>query len=268
MAAKALAERRVLITRPRGRADELLAALRQQGVPCWHLPLLSIAALADDEPQLLQCRQRIADLDNYHYLIFISVNAVENGLREIDRFWPQWPQGVTALAIGAATEKALRESPLPVAAGLSIAESPQGSAMTSEALLGNAPLQDLSHGRILIFRGLGGRETLAEVLRQRGARVDYAECYRRSEAPLEPDELKQLILSNDINTVCVNSGETLSTFARQLKQEPLVNRLQLIVPSARVAELASEQGFKHIVVSDNAGTAATLRALEINSLPN
>ncbi|MBD2857823.1 uroporphyrinogen-III synthase [Spongiibacter sp. KMU-158] len=262
MAANSLVNRRVLVTRPEGRADELMAALTAEGAFCRHLPLLDIEPLEEGEEALLECRQRIADLDHYQSLIFISVNAVEHGLREIDRLWPQWPKGVTAFAIGAATQAALCKSDFPVAVGLSLAEPEAGAAMDSEALLARTEFHQVEHQKMLIFRGLGGREKLADELRARGARVDYAQCYRRRESAVTASELHAALAENRINTVCLNSGETLLAFSQRLGNSSLKNGLQIVVPSERVAELARKEDFKHIVVSANAGTAATVSALQ------
>lgn len=261
MAANSPAERRVLVTRPAGRADDLLAVLRAEGVYCCHQPLLEINALAEGDAALLASRQHIADLDHYHTLIFISVNAVEYGLREIDRLWPQWPARVNVLAIGAVTARALRDSPLAVVAGMEMLGGAERGAMNTEALLAHPQLQDLTHQRLLIFRGVGGREALADKLRQRGAVVDYAECYRRSEVVLAEGELDGLLASQQINTVCLNSGETVLAFSRLISHSDYLTKLELIVPSERVANLARQQGFRHIITAENAGTAATLAAL-------
>jgi uroporphyrinogen-III synthase len=262
MATKSLAKLRVLITRPEGRGDELQAALQAAGAYCLQQPLLEIAPLSESDAALRQCRSYLADLDNYQRLIFISVNAVEHGLTEIDRLWPQWPQGVAVYAIGEATARALRDAALPVAAGMPTAELSTGTAMNSEALLRHPDFLSPRNEKILIFRGLGGREHLADVLRQRGAQVDYAECYRRMETPLNSGELAARLQVEGINSVCLNSGETLQHFSAQLDEATsLKQQIWLIVPSERVAVLASTLGFTKVWQAENAGSAATLAAL-------
>jgi len=154
---------------------------------------------------------------------------------------------------------------------------------TSEALLARSELQSVRSETVLILRGVGGRETLASVLRERGATVDYAECYRRSAPQLDAGQ-QQLLRRAAFDAVCVNSAETLHNLWHYLRlgSEPPASglaeqgsaatelpmhyrRMALIVPSARVAQLAANLGFLSIVNAANAGTAATLVALqEIN----
>lgn len=246
---------RILVTRPPGRADTLLQALAAAGAVCSHLPLMQIDALA--EPEHLDIirltRSRIMDLDNYRRIIFISVNAVEYGMALIDEFWPQWPQRLSAYAIGEATAAALQQ--------WGIACQSAGGAMNSESLLGHKELQNLDHDKVLIVRGLGGREALATSLRERGAVVDYAECYQRKSPTLEHGELHALLVKQQINAVCLNSGETLDYFYQHCPPTSCSETLALVLPGQRVAGLASELGYTRIIQAENASTAATLAAL-------
>lgn len=249
---------RVLVTRPAERADSLLDALREAGAQAWHCPLLQILPLADDDPALRLSRTRIMDLDLYQRVIFISVNAVAQGMALIDQYWPQWPQGVVPYAIGEATAEALAQWELPAR----YASQRGGSrAMTSEALLGLPELQHLANDKVLIVRGVGGREALAQCLSQRGAKVEYAECYQRQGPALEHGELRSLLVKHQISAVCLNSGETLTNFQQHCSPDLLTNQATLVVPSERVAQLAIDMGYPRVIQAENAGTAATLAAL-------
>lgn len=245
----------VLLTRPAGRGAELRAALEAAGARVWEQPLMRIAPLspAQHGEEIARCRSRIMDLDNYQRLVFISVNAVEYGLELIDQFWPQWPLGVAVYAIGEATARALARGGIDARCG--------GNSMTSEALLALDELQSLEHEKVLVVRGLGGRETLAETLRARGAQVAYAQCYQRQPEPLEDGQLRALLVKQQLDVVCLNSGETLEYFFRHCRPEACPAGLALLLPSGRVRERARALGYSRTIQADNAGTAATLAAL-------
>lgn len=248
---------RVLVTRPSERAAELLAALQTRGAETLHIPMLEIAPLP--EPELAPARQRVLDLDRYDALIFISVNAVHYGAELIDCLWPQWPARQRYYAIGAATTTALQ------ACGLRVETDPTES-MTSEALLADPSLQSLEHQRIAIVRGLGGRETLADTLRERGATVDYIECYQRQTPKLDQQDFLNQLEDACINAAVINSGESLENLSALLPDSHWLFQQTVIVPSDRVAALAAKLGYANAIAAQNAGTDATVAALEAVSV--
>lgn len=251
----------VLITRPRGRGETLAAAIQAAGGHVREVPLLAVEPLDPQTDAAIRAatETRLRQLDRYDAVIAISINAVQFGLQWASQFWPQWPQALHWYGIGAATAEAL------AAWGTSAAAPAHG--MNTEALLALPALQQIEGRRFLILRGVGGREALAAQLRARGAVVDYAECYRRIAPVLDAETRARL--SEPVDAICVNSAETLANLWNNLPWDRLpldcaarVRAQALIVPSARVAERAAELGFSRVVVAANAGTAATLAALQ------
>lgn len=247
----------VVLTRPLGQADQLAEAIEAQGGHCIHYPLMEINALDPEHDRLVyqQAQQAILNLDQYQQLIFISTNAVRYGMDWIEQYWPQLPVDIRWLAIGRATGQALQTAGVPCE--ISSDEAP----MNSEALLQLPGLQNLQGQKLLILRGVGGREYLAEQLRQRGALVDYAECYRRGPVSLPAGELDRLLEEQHNVVLLANSGETLAYLGEALTL-PSSRQLPLVVPGERVVGMAQEQGFSNIVCAGNAGTAAIIQALQ------
>lgn len=250
-----LAGLNVLITRPVERAGELNRALAEAGARVRHQPLLVLTALDPQHDMRCQRNRALAqELDRYQRVICVSVTAVEFGLEVLADFWPQWPMGQSWYGVGAATAAALAEHDL-------VASQP-GGAMNSEALLALPEWQQVAGERILIVRGVGGRDYLAEQLRQRGAQVDFLECYRRQAPALSPAELAEQV--QDVDAVCLNSGETLERFEQlwhQAGRDSADLNATLVVPGERVARLAAVAGFSHCLTARNAGTEATLTCL-------
>lgn len=263
-----LAGLRVLITRPQGQGEALLAAISEQGGCGWHYPVMAVRGLDTDDAGFQSCKQQLMDLDQFQQIIFVSTNAVNFGLHWIDQYWPQLPVGCHWYGIGKATRAALQRAAVPVETMADTAgEGRDVDAMNSETLLQHRQLQQLKNQKVLIVRGVGGRDHLASQLGQRGARVSYAECYRRSLVDKPCGEIADLIHRQAINSVCLNSGESLQNFCQLAGESALVElrSLTLVVPGERVAALAKSAGFKDIVVAANASDSAILDALRAST---
>lgn len=157
----------VLVTRPDGQQQTLVRSLSEAGFAVSHQSALCIEPLEITAAG----RNLLLNLDQYHAVFFVSTNAARLALQALDALWPQWPVGVHWLAVGPATAEVL------ASAGMA-AELPR-TGFDSEALLELDCLRDLPGKRVLICRGEGGRELVAETLQRRGAEVDVLPLYRR-----------------------------------------------------------------------------------------
>ena len=230
--------RKIVVTRPRAQAARLASWIAGLGGQPVIFPLLEIAPAADPEP----LQAAIARLDSYSLAIFISPNAVDFSLPSILASGP-WPAGLRAFAIG--------QSSLASLASYGIANTLAPVAhFDSESLLELPELQRQFVGgqRVVIFRGNGGRELLADTLRERGAQVDYVACYQRS-APADAAALASLLRGGQIDAMTISSSEGLRNLvdlldasARASLQETLV-----FVPHQRIAEVATELGLQRVI---------------------
>ena len=179
-------------------------------------------------------------------------------LQQLDRHWPQLPW----FSVGAATAQILADHDLTV-------HYPQ-TGDDSEALLALPALREAiarPEARVLILRGEGGRELLAERLREQGASVDYLELYRRTLPAYDTGELMQRIQLERLNGVVVSSGQGfLHLQALAGPDWPQVARLPLFVPSPRVYEMARAAGAEKVVDCRGASAAALLVALRSAAL--
>ncbi|MFT3929357.1 MAG: uroporphyrinogen-III synthase [Spongiibacteraceae bacterium] len=269
MTERSLQSLRVLVTRPQGRADALIDAIAAQGGSAVHIPLLVVEALDEQRDAAIYAKtaQRLRALDSYQRVIAISVNALHFSMPVIKKFWPRLPAHIMWYGIGAATTAAFADYGVVarsnrVKQDSVVTQDHAASTMTSEALLASAELQQLHGERILILRGVGGREQLATVLRERGAQVDYAECYRRCEPVLSAEQQTQL-QAMAFDAISVNSQETLQNLWQCLppSARELACQRALIAPSERVAAAARQLGFTQVIAAKNAGTDATINAL-------
>ncbi|ROS01990.1 uroporphyrinogen-III synthase [Sinobacterium caligoides] len=244
---------RILITRPSGQSDGLEKALVGNGFSVEAVPTLAIEPITDAR-LLRPATNAVLALDNYQQVIFISTNAVRYGMALVDQYWPQWPVRIHWHAIGRATALAL--------AAFDIDTASSATASNSEALLNNEELQQMSGQKVLIFRGCGGREHLAEQLRQRGAEVDYAEVYQRRCADENGAQLQSL-LTTQLAAAVALSGETLANLLHlAVSKRAFLLTLPLVVPGERVAALAREAGFRDVLIAENASADAVLKTLQ------
>lgn len=245
--------RPVVVTRPRDQADELISAITAMGIEVRHQPLIDVLPFSDDNSAVSQSlRTQFLGIDHYDAVIAISQNAAELGLGWLDTYWPQCPVGITWYAVGPTTAEALRN------AGMTVVMPEER--FDSEGLLAVSALQEetIRGRKILIWRGVGGRETLAEVLRVRGAIVEYAELYERSQVLYSQAQWREVLENKPL--LLLSSGQALDVAEQQVND--LAQRVAgILVPSERVAERANSAGYACVLVAASARNEDTLASL-------
>ncbi|MEW8013677.1 MAG: uroporphyrinogen-III synthase [Candidatus Sedimenticola endophacoides] len=239
----------VLVTRAAHQAGGLSELISRHGGRPVEFPAVCIAG--PEEPD--RVRALLGRLASYHTLLFISPNAVQYTLRLIDG--GALPPGVRIGAVGKGTARALAR------AGVAVDIVPEGR-FDSEALLATPALAQVARQRILIVRGRGGRALLGDTLSARGARVEYAEVYRRLCPGTPPGALLRR-WSRDIDLVTVTSAEILDNLRRMLGPAGRDTLLAtpLVVVSTRMRAHARSLGFQQVILADGANDPALLRAL-------
>jgi uroporphyrinogen-III synthase len=253
MSDKALSDLNVLLTRPEAQSAALVAAIHALGGHACELPLIKIEPVTAPDvcERIKAC---ILNLDHYCAAIFISTNAAKIGMQWIDRFWPQLPAGLIAYAVGPGTAQVLRNFDWPVVM------SDRG--VTSEDLLALTGLQKVEGKKIALFRGVGGRELLAETLRARGATVDYLELYYRHTPDYSWDFVGDLIRDQRVNVVVVSSAQILDVLLHSLHQDvSQLDNIPLIVPSERVRQQALDAGLTLVINAGGADEMSVIRSL-------
>lgn len=254
MNATSLSGLTVLVTRPSNQIDSMRKAIESCGAKVLPLPLIEIKPLVD-KAAIQDLKDKVLELDHYRFLIFVSNNAVSFGSEVINNFWPQFPIGIDVIAVGPTTAQAARER-----LGCEVIQPSDG--MTSEDILRLPQLVDVSGQKIGIVRGQGGRELLADTLRERGAVVDYLEAYSRTPIDYTGKEFCKQLQDAGVNVLTVSSGESLDRLTHLLvDNKEIMRELILLTPSERVASQAKEAGYRRVHNASGANPLSFVNAL-------
>ena len=231
----------VLVVRAPRDDDELVRQLTAEKLSIQRIPIMKIVPSEDKIP----IQNLVLDFDRYDYAVFISANAARFGLSWLDEYWPMLPMQTKYFAIGEQTAQRLRDYGCDVIV-------PRVDA-TTEGLL-ELPLMRAVEGlNIAIFRGVGGRDVLADELKKRGAKVTYIELYKRDIIPTAVERARVAMAS--AACLIVHSSELL--LALGVPPSAIASRLRLVLPSARIGAEAKRLGYQHVTV----GSSATPRSL-------
>lgn len=193
-----LDDRCIAITRPLGQATKLTQLVSEHGGKPVLFPLIAIAALDDYS----RFDRQLADLEKYDWAIFISSNAVQNAMPRLLKAFDGIPKALQFAAVGPVTAAELGKY------GVANTLVPQHR-FDSEALLALPEMQNMTNRNVVIFRGIGGRDVLADTLRERGAQVDFAECYQRTNPQTDASFLAKLWQNGQLDAVVVTSSEAM-----------------------------------------------------------
>ena len=185
----------IVITRPSGQARQLIEVLTQaiekSGVAKRTFPeILSLPLLTIVPKDNLALADHIASaLKDADLAIFVSPNAIESVMRLLERDWQDFSKKIIPIGVmGGSSKLALQNH------GIGLEETPtpivipkNNEHWDSEGLW--QELQglkwDWTNKKIVIFKGEGGRDWLADTLNKAGATIETISTYTR--IPLDVD---------------------------------------------------------------------------------
>lgn len=199
-------------------------------------------------------RTLIDKLERFDLAVFISPTAAVRGLTLV-RARRELPPGLRIAAIGKGSARELHEL------GVSEVVVPDDGA-DSEAFLALPEFQDMHDRSVVIFRGAGGRELLAETLRRRGAAVEYAECYRRAKPTGDAQMLLRGWGRGEIHAMTVTSREALDNLFEMVGTlgRHWLRKTPMFVPHERIADAARSLGIADVTVTPS-GDEALVEAM-------
>lgn len=267
------AARTIIVTRPREQAQGWVARLQANGLSAAAVPLLAIEPT--DQPQGL--REALIGGEPPLLVFFVSPSAVQHFFDQVfmpagepavePSFQPfvqppaerapaatAWPSTVWAAAPGPGTAQAL------LARGVTpsrVIQPPADAAQfDSEAVWPQIRSLPLAGRRVLIVRGQGGREWLADRLASAGAKVECLTAYRRGPPQLNTAEwhtLEQAWRAPDRALWLWTSGEALGHLPALIDQlakrldgpsaAQWLGQVQGLATHPRILEQARHLGF-------------------------
>ena len=179
-----LQSRRIIITRSATQADAFRRELSQLGAEPIVFPVIRFVPLALEE-----LNTAFAQLEQYDWVIFTSINAVEFFFCRVDEL------GLTlnmprVATVGSATAAALQVRRIPIH-------------FTPDEFTGKAlavGLGDLTGQRVLLPRALIGRPEIVKLLRRQGAEVDDMALYDTITAVPTSEAINQIEQGFDVVT--------------------------------------------------------------------
>lgn len=239
----------IAVTRPLAQAQSLCDAITRLGGSPILYPLLAVTAISD----YTQFNRQLQKLDNTDWAIFISSNAVDFAMPLVKQHYPELPPQLQFAAIGPQTADALKVY------GVKNVLIPQ-QRYDSETLLSLPQMQQMHGQRVAIFRGVGGRELMAETLKSRGAEVYFAESYQRINPQTSTTILDQHWQHNKLDALVVTSSEAMRYLLALATDAPWLSHVTLCVNHERIAELPKARGLK-VMVAQAPGDEAMLQCL-------
>jgi uroporphyrinogen III methyltransferase/synthase len=196
--------KRVLITRPEGQSADFAEALRDLGAEPVELPTIRIAPPSDGAP----LTAAIARVEQYDWLVFTSVNGVRYFFAALDQSGGDARKLARAkiAAIGPATARELKRYGLRADC---VPEEYRGEAVAEAMRRASPSLDGLA---VLLARAEVARDTLPNMLREGGARVDVVSSYRTLEAPDE--NFSQILARLEAGSIDIATFTSPSTVER------------------------------------------------------
>jgi uroporphyrinogen-III synthase len=201
--------KRVLVTRPKERVEELCFLLEDEGAEVVSLPLLELRPPEDGRPLAAAAES----IQRYRWVVFASASAVDAFIEALREAGTLQRMGVVRVAaVGPRTARTVEGY------GLKVAVEPAEA--TGPGLF-EAMKEDLQpDDEVLLPAAEEGRRELELALREHGVRVTRVTAYRSTPAALPP-ELQEELRASPPDVVLFASPRTAEVFLETAGRERL-----------------------------------------------
>jgi uroporphyrinogen III methyltransferase/synthase len=246
-----LFSKKVVVTRTREQASELVSLLENYGAECLEYPTIALQPV--DSYEVLD--KALAAIETYDWLLFTSINAVDYFF---DRLFQQGMdvrdlKGPRIGAVGRVTSESL------AARGIRADLLPDK--FTGDGLADSLIGQGVEGQKIFIPRALKAREILPETLQDAGADVTVAPVYQNvlpgsSAGDDLKADLKESLLEKSIDMVTFTSSSTVKNFISLLDCDGpeelagLMEGIAVAVIGPITAKTAEKYGLQVLVQPD------------------
>jgi uroporphyrinogen III methyltransferase / synthase len=253
--ARPLFGRRIVVTRAREQAADLVALLEELGAEAVTIPTVRIEPIEDTAEIDAACDVA----ERFDWIVFTSVNGVSHFMnRFLARHDIRDLKGVRICTVGPETAAAVTHHGIRV--DLTPAEH------RAEGLIAAlSDLEDLRGKRFLLPRAQIAREVLGDELRKAGGDVVEVAVYRNvaeTEAPSQ--DVYRMLLDRKIDAVTFTSASTVTNFVQMLGDEQAADLLRTTAVAAIgpvTAEAAQQLGITANVMPDTYTVPALVEAL-------
>ncbi|HZT56543.1 MAG TPA: uroporphyrinogen-III synthase [Burkholderiaceae bacterium] len=236
---------RVIVTRPATQAADWVVQLRAHAIDAVALPLIGIAPVAD--PAALRVAWR--GLARQRLVVFVSPNAAEQFFAQRPLDAP-WPPALLAGSPGPGTTRVLLGLGVPAERVV----APAGDALQfdSESLWAQMRDRDWRGANVLIVRGDGGRDWLAQTLREAGAHVAHLAAYARAVPAFDAAEsalLRAALARPAVHLWFFSSSEAIDNLAAIQDVGTDWAAAQAIATHPRIVARARQLGFARVTAA-------------------
>lgn len=245
--------RTIVVTRAREQASDLVTQLTDLGAECIECPTIEIRRPRD----LSQLDRAIEHLNEYHWIIFTSINGVgfffdrlfENGL-DVRAL-----HSLKTASIGPATAAKLLE--------YGIRSDIVPESYRAESVVAAFKDEDIRGNRILLPRAAQARPVLPVELTEMGARVDEIAVYDTVQAGDNAAGLIRALAQKRIDLVTFTSSSTVKNFKALLPADAagLLQGVKMASIGPITSDTAREQGFDVHVTAETYTIAGLCRAI-------
>lgn len=208
--ARPLFGRRVVVTRARAQASDLVGRLFELGAEVVQFPTIRVIKAPEIEP----LRRAVRAAESYDWIVFTSVNGVQ-------RFWAELRAagkdtrslcGVSLCAIGPATAAAIE------------LEGAQADLVPEQfvaegAVAAMRAAGDLRGQRVLLPRAEQARSVLPEALRESGAEVDEVVAYRTVLDGAGAEDIGRRLREGRVDLITFTASSTVRNFVELVGTE-------------------------------------------------
>jgi len=240
---KPILGKRIIVTRARAQASDLVRRLTQLGAECIQCPTIEVAP-----PESWQALDdAIARLKDFDWIAFTSVNGVQFFFERLfaNRLDTRALGHLRTAAIGPATAQAMRRF------GLQADILPE--TYQAESVV-EAFSQYPMHGRsVLLPRAAQAREILPEELRRKGATVEEVAAYRTVAPAGKFDTVIENLNTGAIDVVTFTSSSTVRNFVALLPTDraaSIIGKAVVACIGPITADTARAMGLRVDVVAE------------------